>query len=178
MQIKATDRITHTAAWLYYRHGLNQDEVARRLDISRASVANYLRRARETGIVTISTSTQLFADDTLARQLEDAVGLQAAWIVPEDRHVLDPAHEIPMVAGAVFLELINKGDRVGVAWGRTVYHIAEFDALRGPARRHRRAIVRKSRRALLLSAGSMHDRNRAATERRRRQSLRASRTHF
>ncbi len=125
MRIKAADRIMHTAAWLYYRHGLNQDEVARRLDISRASVANYLRRARETGIVTISTSTQLFADDTLARELEDAVGLKSAWIVPEDRHVLDPAHEIPMVAGAVFLELINKGDRVGVAWGRTVYHIAD-----------------------------------------------------
>ncbi len=125
MRMKATDRIMHKAAWLYYRHGLNQDEVARRLDISRASVATHLRRARETGIVTISTSTQLFADDTLARELEDAVGLQSAWIVPEDRHALDPAYEIPMVAAAVFLELINKGDRVGVAWGRTVYHIAD-----------------------------------------------------
>ncbi len=125
MPIKATDRIMHKAAWLYYRHGLNQDEAARRLDISRASVATYLRRARETGIVTISTSTQLFADDALARELEDAVGLRSAWIVPEDSHALDPAYEIPVVAAAVFLELIDKGDRVGVAWGRTVYRIAD-----------------------------------------------------
>ena len=125
MQVRATDQILHKAAWLYYTHGLRQDEVAARLNISRASVAAYLRRARETGIVNISTSTQLFADDMLARELEDALGLTSAWIVPEDRHAMDPTAEMPVVAAAVFLELIGKGDRVGVAWGRTVYHLAD-----------------------------------------------------
>ena len=99
--------------------------MAQRLNISRASVATYLRRARETGIVNIATSTQLFADDILARQLEDALGLTSVWIVPEDRRAMDPTAEMPVVAAAVFLELINKGDRVGVAWGRTVYHLAD-----------------------------------------------------
>lgn len=125
MPIRSTDQILHKAAWLYYTHGLRQDEVAQRLNISRASVATYLRRARETGIVNIATSTQLFADDILARQLEDALGLTSVWIVPEDRQAMDPTAEMPVVAAAVFLELINKGDRVGVAWGRTVYHLAD-----------------------------------------------------
>lgn len=125
MPIRSTDQILHKAAWLYYTHGLRQDEVAQRLNISRASVATYLRRARETGIVNISTSTQLFADDILARQLEDALGLTSVWIVPEDRQAMDPTAEMPVVAAAVFLELIHKGDRVGVAWGRTVYHLAD-----------------------------------------------------
>lgn len=125
MPIRSTDQILHKAAWLYYTHGLRQDEVAQRLNISRASVATYLRRARETGIVNIATSTQLFADDILARQLEDALGLTSVWIVPEDRHAMDPTAEMPVVAAAVFQELINKGDRVGVAWGRTVYHLAD-----------------------------------------------------
>lgn len=125
MPVRSTDQILHKAAWLYYTHGLRQDEVAQHLNISRASVATYLRRARETGIVNISTSTQLFAEDVLARELEDALGLAAVWIVPEDRHAMDPTAEMPVVAAAVFLELINKGDRVGVAWGRTVYHLAD-----------------------------------------------------
>ncbi|WP_426232800.1 sugar-binding transcriptional regulator [Pararhizobium sp. DWP3-4] len=125
MPIRSTDQILHKAAWLYYTHGLRQDEVAQRLNISRASVATYLRRARETGIVNIATSTQLFADDILARQLEDELGLTSVWIVPEDRQAMDPTAEMPVVAAAVFLELINKGDRVGVAWGRTVYHLAD-----------------------------------------------------
>lgn len=123
--LRATDRIMHKAAWLYYMHGLRQDEVAKQLGISRASVATYLRRARESGVVNISTSTHLFTEDVLAREVEDALGIEAVWIVPEDRQALDPAAEMPVVAATAFVELINKNDRIGVAWGRTVYHIAD-----------------------------------------------------
>ena len=70
------DRIVHKAAWLYYTHGLRQDEVAQRLNISRASVALYLRRARESGIVTISTATYLFRGDVSDRDLNVAVEQQ------------------------------------------------------------------------------------------------------
>jgi DNA-binding transcriptional regulator LsrR (DeoR family) len=134
MAIRPADQILHKAAWLYYTHGLRQDEVAKHLDISRASVAMYLRRAREMGIVTIATSTELFSDDVLARTLEDRMGFETVWIVPEGGHALDPAAEIPVVAAAAFQSLVNKGDRIGVAWGRTVYHIADvmpFADLRG-----------------------------------------------
>jgi DNA-binding transcriptional regulator LsrR (DeoR family) len=123
--LRTIDHIMHKAAWLYYMHGLRQDEVAKQLDISRASVALYLRRARESGIVNISTSTSLFRHETLGRELEDLLGLKAVWIVPEDRAALDPASEMPVLSATVFLDLIEKGDRVGVAWGRTVYHIAD-----------------------------------------------------
>lgn len=119
------DQVIHKAAWLYYTHGLRQDEVARRLDISRASVALYLRRARESGIVNISTSTHLFRNDVLARLLEDALGLQAVWIAGRDRASADPAGEIPALAAAVFQELVRDGDKVGIAWGRTVYAVAD-----------------------------------------------------
>jgi DNA-binding transcriptional regulator LsrR (DeoR family) len=123
--LRSGDEIIHRAAWLYYMHGLRQDEVAKKLAISRASVALYLRRAREMGIVNISTSTALFQNETLARELEDLLGVQSVWIVPEDRHALDPASEMPVLAATVFLDLIEKGDRIGVAWGRTIYHIAD-----------------------------------------------------
>jgi DNA-binding transcriptional regulator LsrR (DeoR family) len=125
MPIRSTDQVMHKAAWLYYMHGLRQDEVAKQLDISRASVALYLRRARESGIVNISTSTSLFTHETLARELEDTLGISTVWIVPEDRLALDPAQEMPVLAATVFLDLINKGDRIGIAWGKTVYHIAD-----------------------------------------------------
>src|SRR5690606_31039512 len=42
MTPRPADQIVHKAAWLYYTHGLRQDEVAQRLNISRASVALYL----------------------------------------------------------------------------------------------------------------------------------------
>lgn len=125
MANRPTDLIVHKAAWLYYTHGLRQDEVAKRLDISRASVALYLRRAREGGIVNIATSTHLFSQDALSRRLEDAYGLDTVWTVGADTFGSDPAGEIPSLAAAVFLEMVRNGDRVGVAWGRTVYAMAD-----------------------------------------------------
>ncbi|MGE3304993.1 MAG: sugar-binding transcriptional regulator [Rhizobiaceae bacterium] len=121
MAIRPSERIVHKAAWLYYSHGLRQDEVAQKLGISRASVATYLKRARETGIVNISTSTQLFGDDFRARQLEDLLGLESVWIVPSE----DAGVETPAVAAGVFLEMVGKEDHIGVAWGKTVYEIAD-----------------------------------------------------
>ena len=126
MAIRPAEQLIHKAAWLYYAHGLRQDEVATQLKISRASVAMYLRKARETGIVNISTSTQLFTDDVMARRLEDAFRLNAVWIAPENAYVADPSTDIAVLAAGVFLELVKKGDRIGVAWGRTVYTIADI----------------------------------------------------
>ncbi|EKF41396.1 transcriptional regulator [Nitratireductor indicus C115] len=125
MAYRPTDQIIHKAAWLYYTHGLRQDEVAQRLNISRASVALYLRKAREAGIVNISTSTHLFSDDRLARQVEDAFGLETVWLTGDEGLSSNPAAEIPMLAANVFLEMVQNGDRVCVAWGRTVYQIAD-----------------------------------------------------
>lgn len=125
MPIRPGDQIVHKAAWLYYTHGLRQDEVARRLDISRASVALYLRKARESGIVTIATSTHLFASDVLARRVEDTYGLAGVWVAPETGPVFEPAVEIPALAASVFLSLAASGQKIGIAWGRTVYSIAD-----------------------------------------------------
>ncbi len=41
------------AAWLYYVDQLNQSEVAKAMNVSRASVVNDLQEARETGLVSV-----------------------------------------------------------------------------------------------------------------------------
>lgn len=122
---RSVDKLIHKAAWLYYTHGLRQDEVAQRLGISRASVTLYLRRARDAGIVNITTSTQLFRHELIARQVEDAFDLDSVWIVGDDNLTTDLTEHVPSVAASVFLELVQNGDRIAVAWGRTVYRIAD-----------------------------------------------------
>lgn len=125
MALHPNDQLIHKAAWLYYTHGLRQDEVARRLDISRASVALYLRRAREAGVVNISASTHLFRNDVLARRVEDAFGLDAVWVVGRQGLSDDEAAGIPALAAGVFVQMVRSGQRVGIAWGRTVYAMAD-----------------------------------------------------
>lgn len=115
-----SDQIIHKAAWLYYSNGLRQDEVAKALGLSRASVVNYLKRAKDLGAVTISLSTKSFEGDVLARQLEDRLGLQLIWIVNDDNAVTFPA-----VAGTILAQIIDDGDRLALAWGHTIYRMVE-----------------------------------------------------
>ena len=46
------------AAWYYYKDELTQDEIARRLSMSRASVGRLLDRARRVGLVSINLSSK------------------------------------------------------------------------------------------------------------------------
>jgi deoxyribonucleoside regulator len=117
------DDIVVEAAWLYYEEGLNQNEIAARLDVSRASIVNYLQEARERGFVQVRLSAETFTGHHLARALCDRFGLQAAYVVPEGE-----AEEVArVVRGAAdwLPHLVASGDRLGVAWGKTIYDVAE-----------------------------------------------------
>lgn len=114
------------AAWLYYRDGLNQNEIAVRLGVSRATVFNYLQDARERGYVRISLSEEAFTGHSLARELRDAFGLAAAYVLP-DGDANGDRLRARVVAGAAswLTHLIAPGDRLGVAWGKTIFDVAE-----------------------------------------------------
>jgi DNA-binding transcriptional regulator LsrR (DeoR family) len=119
------------AAWLYYADQLTQNDIAKRLKVARATVVNYLREARERGIVSIQISPAAHARTTLARGLMQRFGLLGAFVIPSDA-------EAPLTrrlgdAGARLLgEHIRTGDVIGVAWGRTVLAVAEQITLARP----------------------------------------------
>ncbi len=174
MAIRPAEQLIHKAAWLYYAHGLRQDQVASQLNISRASVAMYLRKARETGIVNISTSTQLFTDDVMARQLEDAL---------EPRRGLDRAgkrlchRSVDRHRGAGGERLSRTGQEGRPhrrRLGPNHLHHRRHHVLCRPAGRHGGAALRQSRRALLLPARPVHDGNRAPAQRQGAEFLRAA----
>ncbi len=120
------ENIVIEAAWMYYNDGLNQNEIANRLQVSRATVVNYLQEARERGYIRISLSPEAFTSHNLAQKLRDRFGLQAAFLLPEG---IGTAEEtlLRVARGAAdwLPHLLGSGDRLGVAWGRTVYEVAE-----------------------------------------------------
>ncbi|MCR9134951.1 MAG: sugar-binding transcriptional regulator [Alphaproteobacteria bacterium] len=117
------DQSVHRAAWLYYGHGLRQDEISQIMNISRATVVNYLRRAREIGAVHISLSNALFQQDILARELEDHFQLQGVWIVPDNADSL--AGSFSATCASVLLELVTSGTKIALAWGQTLYSVVD-----------------------------------------------------
>jgi deoxyribonucleoside regulator len=120
------ESIVIEAAWLYYHDGLNQAEIAKRLEVSRATVVNYLQEAREKGHIRITLRPEVFTGHQLAEELRERFGLKAAYVLPGGGGNAEASLMRVARAAAEWLPgLLRAGDRLGVAWGRTVYEVAE-----------------------------------------------------
>src|SRR5215213_8200533 len=70
------------AAWLYYVQGLTQQEVASRLDVTRARVIGWLAAARDAGIVNVRIAAKTARQLTLESGLCRRYGIERAEVVP------------------------------------------------------------------------------------------------
>ncbi len=122
----AAETLTNVAM-LYWREGLTQGEIARRVGLSRATVVHFLRLARETGIVDIRINGDAFAASRLARDLAARWGLAAAFVASS--HGTDDTGNAPstltQMAAIALHDLVPPGARLGVAWGDTVRRVAD-----------------------------------------------------
>ena len=114
-------------AWYYYKDELTQDEIARRLSVSRASVGRLLDRARKVGLVSISLNTEYLDAFELSGELRRTFGLAEALVVPDhekesvDHHALNARIGL---GGAQFMSIhLRPGGSLGVGWGETVSRV-------------------------------------------------------
>lgn len=113
-------------AWCYYHDGLNQNAIASRLGISRASVVNYLAEARRRDYVRITLNSEIFLNHDLSECLKNRYGMKEVLVVPSDSIEEKQARERVARATADWLpQLLAPGDKLGVAWGETIYRVAE-----------------------------------------------------
>jgi len=120
------ESIVVEAAWLYYHEGLNQTEIASRLGVSRATVVNYLQDAKERGFIRISLAPSAFTTHSIAEALRQKFSLKAAFVVPDGTgSAEDRFFRVARGAAEWLPDLLIPGDRLGVAWGRTVFEVAE-----------------------------------------------------
>ena len=114
-------------AMLYYREGLTQGDIAQRLGVSRATILNYLKLARDLGIVDIRIRGESFTSSTLSKQLSERFGLADCYIAHADADGQDNAQVLQRVAhlaASALRDLLEPGDRLGVAWGETIQQVA------------------------------------------------------
>jgi deoxyribonucleoside regulator len=111
---------------LYYRDNLNQEEIGKKLKISKYRVNRILKKALELGIVQINIIDPTFNISTLEDELEKRFGLKRA-IVIENNGLSDPElkSKLGATASDFLLEIIKEGDVVGVSWGTTVNEVID-----------------------------------------------------
>jgi len=113
-------------AELYYKDGLTQHEIARRIGVSRPTVVNYIKQAREQGIVDIQIRGSAYTGSNLSRKLCEKYELEDVYIA---RTASEPDENIRQTKlarlGAMALsDLLLENDVLGVSWGGTIQRAA------------------------------------------------------
>jgi len=114
-------------AWFYYKDELTQDEIARRLSVSRASVGRMLDRARKVGLVSINLNADHLNAFEVSRQLRRTFRLAEALVIPDHETEVGDHHGLNARlgrGGAQFMSThLRPGRTLGVGWGETVSRV-------------------------------------------------------
>jgi DNA-binding transcriptional regulator LsrR (DeoR family) len=126
-----THRLLFKLAQAYYEDGLTQEEIGRRMGLSRIKVSRLLRRARERGVVRITVFPPQDANAELERALEAHYGLDEAVVVSTsgyDRAAI--ATGLGPAAARCLVRSVQGQEVLALTWGTTLLSVV--DAL--PAR--------------------------------------------
>lgn len=127
------------ACEMYYKEGCTQEEIGKRLKISRSQISRLLTQARENNLVSVTIKNPFSQEETYAEKLKMKYNLSSVVVKAAD--TTDPREEATetVAAAARLLEtLLTETSIVGVMAGKTVRDVCS--AVR-PARMPRAEIV-------------------------------------
>ena len=109
------------AAWLYHVEGMNQQEVAGVLGITRLQVTRLLRDARKRGEIVIQINSDLKTIVEVQRKIETRFDVERVIVAPRTDPTSNAIKPIAMAAGRFMSTYVQAGMTIGVGWGRTLY---------------------------------------------------------
>ncbi|MFD2703522.1 sugar-binding transcriptional regulator [Paenibacillus shunpengii] len=113
---------------LYYYEAWTQEKIAEKIGVSRPIISKMLQKAREKGIVEIIVHDESHQTAELEKQLELRYQLKRVLVVPtRDLNKELVTSAVGKAAAQFVQKLIKNGDRIGVSWGNTLFHmVREF----------------------------------------------------
>lgn len=123
MEEDRLDLLAQVALW-YYEEGLDQAEIAERINKSRSMVSRLLDQARTSGLVEVKVHYPLRTDAELGRQLCNEFGLNSAHVLadpPEDYHLL--LKRLGELGARCLQQALQRGVVIGVSWGTAVHAV-------------------------------------------------------
>ncbi|MBS4179406.1 sugar-binding transcriptional regulator [Lederbergia citrea] len=118
-------RLVIEVARLYYQFDYTQQEIAKKLGVSRPTVSRLLQQAKDQGFVKIKIIDPFTNNNELSKSLQTKYHLDEVKIayatVEEDREILQVMSE---VTAKYLYEVVKDGDVLGVTWGTTMHRVA------------------------------------------------------
>ena len=114
------------AARLYYQLDYSQQEIAKRLDVSRPTVSRLLKQAKETGIVEININNPLETGVKLTEQLKARFSLKDAVVtsIPDYEDNVIKKYLGEVAADYIYTQ-VKENDVIATSWGTTIYEVAK-----------------------------------------------------
>lgn len=112
-------------SWLYYRQGLTQEQISKKIGLSRIKIQRLLVRARDEGIVEIRVNSPFEVCLELRQRLEDHYGLKEVAVVPSAWTDEGLEEALGQVGAEMLTRLTANVTSVGVGWGSTISAVVE-----------------------------------------------------
>ena len=111
---------------LYYEMELTQTEIGRRLSLSRSTVSRLLKRARDTGIVTITVNYEVLRDHALEDAMKSTFALREARVLRSQGRSFDSMRNgLGKLAASLLDESLDDSRTLGVSYGRSLANTVE-----------------------------------------------------
>ncbi|MCM2311568.1 MAG: sugar-binding transcriptional regulator [Steroidobacteraceae bacterium] len=113
------------AAELYYEQSLSQNDIAKIMGCSTATVSRLLAGAQDCGIVKFHIERRGERVPELSRQLRDRFGIREAVVVPSSGSADSDLRAVGEAAAELLLSAIESHSKIGVTWGQTLAHMVQ-----------------------------------------------------
>lgn len=114
-----------TVSKLYYIEGLSQEEISKKLFISRPTVSRILKSSLKEGIVQIRIDDVSSYGLELGKQIEEKFGINKVIVAPSSYNLEESKQNVG-AAAALYLESnLKNGSLLGIAWGTTLSYVVK-----------------------------------------------------
>lgn len=134
----AEELLLAEVASMYYEQDLTQEEIAKRIGVSRSGVSRLLTRSRELGLVQIQIRHPLQTSLPLQQELVSRFGLRDAQVLVMGTPGENPLPKLGMLAARYLDRVLEEGMTIGISWGTSML---QFVNALHPARRLRLDVV-------------------------------------
>lgn len=106
---------------LYYEENWTQEQIAKKMSVSRPIISKALQRAKEIGIVEVYIKDETMQTVSLEKRLEEEFNLQDAKVVPSHSNKADLTVQSVGRAAANYVYKNSKHiNSIGISWGETL----------------------------------------------------------
>lgn len=124
MQNQAETQLLTQVARLYYKNDLTQQQIARRIGITRQRVSRLLKQARDMGIVQITINDPQYVDQQLEEELRCTFNLSEVILTcMEEQEGVNLRNRIGLIAAEHIHTVLRDEMVVGIGWGRTLFEV-------------------------------------------------------